>query len=125
MLRKILAVAIFLFAASQAVAAPRVDIYGPGQNVVNLGLAAPLTAPNAEARQMGATLQKLVSDNLSFLPFMRLTDPKTVLGGTVLAGVEPPAADFLPVTVAEPVPCRCAPLKPAAEQGFSARNTPM
>ena len=94
MLRKILAVAIFLFAASQAVAAPRVDIYGPGQNVVNLGLAAPLTAPNAEARQMGATLQKLVSDNLSFLPFMRLTDPKTVLGGTVLAGVEPPAADF-------------------------------
>ena len=94
MLRKILAVALFLFAASQAVAAPRVDIYGPGQNVVNLGLAAPLTAPNAEARQMGATLQKLVSDNLSFLPFMRLTDPKTVLGGTVLAGVEPPAADF-------------------------------
>ncbi|MDO5536340.1 MAG: translocation protein TolB [Desulfovibrionaceae bacterium] len=75
-------------------AAPRVDIYGPGQNVVNLALAAPLTAPNAEARVMGAQLQTLVNENLSFLPFMRLTDPKTVLGGTVLAGVEPPAADF-------------------------------
>ena len=96
MLRKFLAIALTVFfcTAGQTLAAPRVDIYGPGQNVVNLGLAAPITGPNTEARQMGAQLQKLVNENLSFLPFMRLTDPKTVLGGTVLAGVEPPQADF-------------------------------
>lgn len=96
MFKNILAIALglFLCAAGQAMAAPRVDIYGPGQNLVNLGLASPLTAPNTEAKNMGATLQKLVNENLSFLPFMRLTDPNTVLGGTVLAGVEPPAADF-------------------------------
>lgn len=96
MLRKFLVIALTVFfcTAGQTLAAPRVDIYGPGQNVVNLGLAAPITGPNTEARQMGAQLQKLVNENLSFLPFMRLTDPKTVLGGTVLAGVEPPQADF-------------------------------
>ena len=96
MLRKFLAIAltVLVCTASQALAAPRVDIYGPGQNVVNLGLAAPITGPNTEARQMGAQLQKLVTENLSFLPFMRLTDPRTVLGGIVLAGVEPPQADF-------------------------------
>lgn len=43
---------------------------------------------------MGGKLQELVNQDLSILPFMRLTDPKTVLGGTVLGGVEPPAADF-------------------------------
>ncbi len=96
MLRKIFAIVLVLLlsCAGQAMAAPRVDIYGPGQNLVNLGLAAPLTAPNSEAKGMGAELHKLVNENLSFLPFMRLTDPKSVLGGTVLAGVEPPAADF-------------------------------
>ena len=96
MMRKLfpLALLALLVLAQSAVAAPRVDIYGPGQNVVNLGLAAPLTGPSQEATNMGAELQKLVNENLSFLPFMRLTDPKSVLGGTVLAGVEPPQADF-------------------------------
>ena len=79
---------------TQPQAAMRVDIYGPGQNIVNLALAAPLRGPRAEATGMGASLQKLVQDNLGFLPFMRLTDPKAVLGGTVLDGVEPPALDF-------------------------------
>ncbi len=96
MLHRIIAIALALFvcAQGQAMAAPRVDIYGPGQNVVNLALAAPITAPNTEAKGMGAGLHKLINENLSFLPFMRLTDPKSVLGGTVLAGAEPPAADF-------------------------------
>jgi Periplasmic component of the Tol biopolymer transport system len=43
---------------------------------------------------MGADLQKIVQQNLSFLPFMRLTDPRAVLGGVVLAGCEPPSLDF-------------------------------
>lgn len=96
MMRKLFSLALLaLLAFSQdALAAPRVDIYGPGQNVVNLALAAPITGPNQEAKNMGAELQNLVNENLSFLPFMRLTDPKSVLGGTVLAGAEPPQADF-------------------------------
>ena len=80
--------------AYEADAALRVDIYGPGQNIVNLALASPLRGPQTEATGMGRELQQLVSQNLSFLPFMRLTDPKAVLGGTVLAGCEPPALDF-------------------------------
>lgn len=75
-------------------AAMRVDIYGPGQNIINLALAAPLKGPQTEATGMGGELQRLVQQNLSFLPFMRLTEPKSVLGGTVLAGYEPPSVDF-------------------------------
>ncbi|MBR4741779.1 MAG: PD40 domain-containing protein [Desulfovibrio sp.] len=80
--------------ASSLYAAPRVDIYGPGQNTVTLALAAPLTGPGQEAVGMGKGLQTVVEQNLSFLPFMRLTDPKAVLGGTVMDGAEPPALDF-------------------------------
>ncbi|MDR1777556.1 MAG: translocation protein TolB [Desulfovibrio sp.] len=77
-----------------AQAALRVDIYGPGQNIVNLALAAPLNSSRGEATGMGRDLQRLVEQNLGFLPFVRLTDPKSVLGGTVLAGYEPPSIDF-------------------------------
>lgn len=69
----LLALAVTLSLVSAAQAAMRVDIYGPGQNIVNLALAAPLTGPQKQANGMGAKLQKLVEENLSFLPFMRLT----------------------------------------------------
>ncbi len=90
----LLALGLWLALGGAAQAAMRVDIIGPGQNIVNLALAAPLTAPQVQATGMGAALQKLIDQNLSFLPFMRLTDPKAVLGGIVLAGYEPPALDF-------------------------------
>ena len=90
----LLALGLWLALGSGAQAAMRVDIYGPGQNIVNLALAAPLKGPQTPASGMGADLQKIVQENLSFLPFMRLTDPKAVLGGAVLAGYEPPALDF-------------------------------
>lgn len=89
-----LVLALALCMTQPAGAAVQIDIYGPGQNVVNLSLAAPLTAPNVEASTLGADLNKIVAENLSFLPFMRLTDPKSVLGGTILPGYEPPALDF-------------------------------
>ena len=90
----LMAAALMLASLGPAEAGMRVDIYGPGQNIVNLALAAPLRGPNSEATGMGRKLQKIVEENLSFLPFMRLTDPKAILGGTVLAGCEPPALDF-------------------------------
>ena len=89
-----LSVALGPLTGTRAEAAMRVDIMNPGQNIVNLALAAPLKGPQVQATGMGAELQTLVEQNLSFLPFMRLTDPKAVLGGVVLAGYEPPSLDF-------------------------------
>ena len=98
MLKKILilACAALLLAALTvpALAAVQIDIYRPGQNIVNLALAAPIKGPGEEATGMGTDLNNLVQQNLSFLPFMRLTDPRAVLGGTVLPGYEPPTLDF-------------------------------
>lgn len=89
-----LLVFIILVSVSGAEAAMRVDIMNPGQNIVNLALAAPLTGPGQSAGGMGGQLQNYIQQNLSFLPFMRLTDPKAVLGGTVLDGWEPPNLDL-------------------------------
>lgn len=89
-----LLVTLCLLCAAQAHAAMRVDIYGPGENIVNLALAAPLTAPSVEAKGMGAKLHKVVQQNLSVLPFMKLTDNQNVLGGTVMAGYDNPGVDF-------------------------------
>lgn len=80
--------------AAESRAAMRVDIINPGQAVINLALAQPLREGQKEASGMGRELQALVEQNLDFLPFMRLTDPRAVLGGTLLPGYEPPALDF-------------------------------
>lgn len=90
----IMAFAFATLAGSRAHAALRVDIMNPGQNIVNLAMATPLTGPERPAGGMGAALDKLIQQNLSFLPFMRLTEPQAVLGGTVLNGWEPPNLDF-------------------------------
>ncbi len=78
----------------QAKAAMQIDIYGPGQNIVNLAMATPLTAPSSPATDLGPALHAAIEGNLSFLPFMRLTDNRAILGGTVLAGYQPPNVDF-------------------------------
>ena len=90
----LMALAAVMLLSSAAQAAMRVDIYGPGQNSVNLALADPLTGPQQPASNMGKQLQSLIQQNLSFLPFMRLTDPCSVLGGTLLPGYEPPNLDL-------------------------------
>ncbi|MBQ7456741.1 MAG: PD40 domain-containing protein [Desulfovibrio sp.] len=89
-----LALVLSLLCVQDVWAALRVDIYGPGQNIVSLALAAPLRGRSTEATDMGRALQTVVEENLSFLPFMRLTDPKAVLGGTVMEGAQPPDVDF-------------------------------
>ena len=83
-----------LLSVGQAQAAVQIDIYGPGQNIVNLAIAKPLTGPSTEASSMGRELNKVIEQNLQILPFMRLTDPKAVLNGTLLPGYEPPSLDF-------------------------------
>ena len=90
----LLAVLAFFAFQAEGHAAMQVDIYGPGQNIVNMAMATPLTQPNQPATGLGAQLDQAIRDNLNFLPFMRMTDPKAVLGGTVLPGYQPPNLDF-------------------------------
>ena len=84
---------VMVCAAGSSKAAMQIDIYGPGQNIVNLAMAAPLST-GQPAQGLGKELDAAIPDNLSFLPFMRLTDPKAVLGGTTLPGYQPPNVDF-------------------------------
>ncbi len=82
------------FAAVPARAVTIVDIYGPGQNMVNMALATPLTGPDKAATGLGKELGAAVESNLSFLPFMRLTPPSAVLGGSVLNAWQGSGLDF-------------------------------
>lgn len=73
----------------------QIDIYGPGQGTLNLALADPLgPTPGAPATGLGTRLNEIIRENLGFLPFLHLTDPKAVLGGTVLYGYKVPDIDF-------------------------------
>ena len=83
-----------LLTASPASAVTMIDIHSPGQNIVNLAMAAPLTGPSQVAAGLGAELHKAIETDLSFLPFMRLTVPGAVLGGTTLAAWQGPELDF-------------------------------
>ncbi len=85
---------IALAFAAGAQAVTLVDIYGPGQNQINLALAAPLTAPDQRASALGGALYDAVNTDLNFLPFMKLTPPSSVLGGTVLSGWKGADVDF-------------------------------
>ncbi len=85
---------MLLFITTQARAVVQIDIYGPGQNVINLALASPMDGPNSAATGMASNLQTYIEQNLQTLPFMALTAQNAVLGGTLLAGYEPPALDF-------------------------------
>ena len=85
----------FLFIhVSQAQSAVKVDIYGPGQNVINLALANPISGPGMAAGGLAPELDKLIKENIAILPFVELTSSANVLGGTILAGYEPPSLDF-------------------------------
>ncbi len=78
---------IFFFNAiifNRAMAVTTVDIYGPGQNIVNFAIATPLVDPEEPAKRLGADLNNRIKQNLSFLPFMRLVPEKAVLGGIIL-----------------------------------------
>ncbi len=84
---------IFLWYSS-AQGATEVDIYGPGENIVNLAIATPLSSSGIPAKTLGLDLDKAIRENLSYLPFMRLVKTESILGGTVLVGYQPPNVDF-------------------------------
>lgn len=85
---------LMLAMASRASAVTMVDIWGPGQPIVNLAMAAPLTGPSRTASGLGAELDSAIREDLGFLPFMRLTAPAAVLGGVTLDAWQGPQLDF-------------------------------
>ncbi|MBO4318457.1 MAG: PD40 domain-containing protein [Mailhella sp.] len=89
-----LLVLVFCLFSAPAHAVTMVDIYGPGQNMVNLSLAAPLTGPNSRAINLGTALDRAIKEDLGFLPFMRITPDNAVLGGTVLSAWQGAELDF-------------------------------
>lgn len=99
-LRACLASAAFVLvfatlAVRAALGAVEIDIYGPNENIVNLGLADALgPEPGKAATNLGPKLNKAIRENLAFLPFMRLVRPEAVPGGSVLATWKAPGIDF-------------------------------
>lgn len=92
---------LFLVAATLMTLAPQawgeavtIDIYGPGQNKMNMALAQPLGPDGATAPAPAAELQKLIRENLQILPFLDLIAPESIIGGDKLAGVTLEDVDF-------------------------------
>jgi TolB protein len=86
--------AVCLSATAWASEALTIDIYGPGQSRVNLAQAAPKGLDAAPVPALAPTFGQLVSQNFSFLPFIREVAPTDVLGGVQLAGVSRSGIDF-------------------------------
>ena len=92
---RVMLAAVFAFVfAVQAQAATLIDIYGPGQNQINLSMATPLTAPELPATALGSDLHKAIEGNLNFLPFMKMVPSAAILGGTVLSAWQSEGIDF-------------------------------
>ena len=81
-------------ASNQAFAAVQIDIYGPGQNIVNMAMATPLKSSGGVASNLGPSLEEAIKSNLSFLPFVRITPSNAILGGSVLEGYKMPGIDL-------------------------------
>lgn len=85
---------LFLLGARAVQAGPaQIDIYGPSRHIVTVAMADPLGDGGQPAPAMGAELNRLIRENLSFLPFVKLVDGK-ILGGTKLAGFNAAQIDF-------------------------------
>lgn len=88
----------FAVATSANARSLEIDIYGPGQNSINLIQSNPVIAPQVQGSeqtvQSAAVLSKLINDNLYYLPFMNLIKSNVILGGNTVAGGTGKAIDF-------------------------------
>lgn len=90
----ILIILLLVCLCHPALSAMQIDIYGPGQNIVHVAMARPIISPGVLATDLGIDLDRAIRNNLSYLPFMRLTDEKAILNGSALEGYQPPNIDF-------------------------------
>ena len=81
---------VFVFAGPLQAAPVKLDIFGPGQRVLNLAMADPLGDTSSTATE----LNNLITENLSFLPFIRTIPSGGIMGGTRLNGFKSPDVDF-------------------------------
>ncbi len=82
--------AVLFSQAGKAQAAPvQIDIFGPSQFTVKLAM-----ADYSGSAPAAADLHKYINENLSFLPFMQIIDPRSVLGGTKLTAINGPEVDY-------------------------------
>lgn len=89
---------VFASVTSATARSLEIDIYGPGQNSINLIQSKPVIAPQAQTSpqtvQSAAALTKLINNNLYYLPFMNLVKGHTILGGNTAAGGTGKTIDF-------------------------------
>ena len=83
-----------LFCVSGAVAGVKLDIIEPGQRILNVAMADPLSSGGGSASSLGNELHGLINDNLSFLPFLRIIPSGGIMGGSKLYGFKSPDVDF-------------------------------
>lgn len=90
-----------LFLTLMTLLAPRafgetvtIDIYGPSQGAMNMAVAQPLGVQGAPAPAIAEELRKEIQNNLSYLPFMKLVPPHTIIGGDQLDGYTIDMIDF-------------------------------
>ncbi|MCT4535779.1 translocation protein TolB [Halodesulfovibrio sp.] len=88
----------FATATSANARSLEIDIYGPGQNKINLIQSKPVIAPQAatspQTTESAAELTKLIHNNLFYLPFMNLIQDHTILGGNTVVGGSGKTIDF-------------------------------
>jgi TolB protein len=91
----LLIVGMFLFNQVQAREALVVDIYGPGQEKLNVFLADPMMKEgNGTAPAPAFKIHELIKNNLSFLPFLHQIKSQDILGGEQIAGIHASDIDF-------------------------------
>ena len=93
---------ILLAAASALAAGPlTVDIHGPGQRMVNIVLLPPKGLDGGQIPEAPAkAFEELVTNNLGYIPFLKLVPVSTMLGGDPSKGVERADIDFKPMQLA-------------------------
>ena len=115
---------VMVCAAGSSKAAMQIDIYGPGQNIVNLAMAAPLST-GQPAQGLGKELDAAIHDNLSFLPFMRLaTSPRTSTSSASSLRARTCSSPPAGLRATSPGPqWSCASMKPFPDSSCSATLT--
>lgn len=93
---------VIVMAVSSFAAGPLVvDIHGPGQRMVNITLLTPKgldgsQVPDAPARAFA----ELVTNNLSYIPFLKVVPVSEILGGDSSTGVKGSEIDYKPMQLA-------------------------
>ncbi len=100
---KLLSSAVFLTFLAALIIQParaqeslQIDIFGPGQDQINVFVAPALPAQGEDfiQEEHPETIRSLMQQNLSLLPFLSLTSDEDILGGAEVKGIRGADIDF-------------------------------